>query len=268
MTLYEKWIQHVNLHKPASIVCEICFKGDYKDPHYCVFMNTVKNGKSCEDFILGDLKPGSYDLTDLMETQKIVSLNDDWKDDSHFFYFMSLLVNIDTLKVAKELRFSTTNRFSTELPSKIIMDRYQIELPSRGLYRGVRMDTDSYDKYRNLGVGSEFIVSNPMLAMTELLGRGLDYSMRKRPHDKPSTDSGILIEIKNYRGLPIAALSTYPLEREWRVLGKYYVNEIVQELSPSSIGVSAEDWVLTDWPDPVEKVVNWCLIRLSAEELK
>ena len=104
VTLYEKWIQHVNLHKPASIVCEICFKGDYKDPHYCVFMNTVKNGKSCEDFILGDLKPGSYDLTDLMETQKIVSLKDDWKDDSHFFYFMSLLVNIDTLKVAKELR--------------------------------------------------------------------------------------------------------------------------------------------------------------------
>lgn len=266
MNLYESWIAHLKSHATALVECEICLRGDYKDPHACIFVNQNPTSKNCEDVLIEGLEEQRFDLKNLMESQVKVSLQGNSNNDAHFFYFASLLLNEEALLVAREVRFSTTNRYSTAVPGEKIINKYRIPIPSGGLFRGIRIDETNYNRYCNLEKGEELPLSNYVMSMTELFGRGLDYSIRKRPLDPPAVDFGILLELKNFKGLPIAALSTYPVEREWRVLGKFFVDEVIQDVQPSLLHETSADWVLTNWAKPVEHVSNWCLIRLHGEQ--
>ena len=125
----------------------------------------------------------------------------------------------------------------------------------------------SYD-YSNLNIGAELPLNNHVMSMTELFGRGIDYSYRKRPLDPEFVNYGVLLTLRDFKGIPIAALSTYPVEREWRVLGRFYVEEVVKDISPTTYGELAKDWVLTDWNQPVEHVSRWSVITLRGESYK
>jgi len=267
MNLYDIWISHLNMHSDASIECEICLRGDYKEAHECVLINLNSQSYKCEDFLIPEMTKQRFDVKSLMECQQQVSLGENYKDSSHFFYFISLVLDKEASSIARSIRLSTTNRYSTEVPGHDLIRDFQIQIPVNGLYRGIRVDEKTFNQFNQLNVNDLIPLKNHVMSMTELVGRGIDYSYRKRPLDPEFVNFGIFFSLSDFQGLPISSLSTYPVEREWRVLGEFQISKIVKDTSPAIYNKMRSDWVLTDWNEPVEHMSKWSVISLRGRAL-
>ncbi len=262
MNLKSVWLQHLEQHKHAKIECKICLSGGYRDHHRCIFENLEIGGVDCSKIIQQSLR-SDFSRDELLELSGELSLLPETQNDSHFYYFCSLIIPQPTFQLAEDLRISTTNRYSTSIPTPEVISRYGQACPSRFLYRGIRLNSQQYEIVTRLKIGDIFQAQTRILSTTSLFGRGLDYSYRRRPLDTPDMEGGILLKIENAKGLPISSLSTYPAEREWRVTGEFRVSALDINADPIEYLNEASDWRLSNWNKPVEMMKNWSIISLK-----
>lgn len=263
MNLMNLWEEHLEIHKDAQIECEICLSGNYLEPHPCVFINVNASTGNCSDIFASSLV-GSIDRIELISTAVSLSARDELSDDAHFYYFSSLVAKEKDFELAYNIRISTTNRYSPLVPSPEDIECFGIVPKSTFLYRGMRINQETFDQFLSQKVGDKFMKQSPILSTTSLLGRAHDYSFRRRPLDAEEVNSGILLEIKGATGFPLASLSTYPKEREWRVGGEFLVSQIQKDIDPGDYYRAHADWVLENWTKPVHTMSNWALISLES----
>lgn len=263
MKLIDLWLEHASNHNDAQIECRICLLGNYREHHICQFINKNVHSALCADLIRSP-SASVFNSSDLIRASTEVSTQEKISEDAHFYYFCSLILTKEQFQVAEDIRVSTTNRYSTSVPNSELLEKYRIRCISGYLYRGMRVDFKIFQEMTHQSIGDEFIARNPILSTTSLFGRGLDYSYRRRPLDSSDTNSGILIRIEGAFGLPIASLSTYPKEREWRITGDFVIANIELDVHPSDYYNISSDWMLENWAAPIEKMENWGIITLRA----
>ena len=259
------WEEHLEIHKGAQIECEICLSGNYLEPHKCIFVNVNTSTGNCADLFSPSLL-GSIDRVELINTAVALSARDELSDDAHFYHFSSLVAGEPDFELAENIRVSTTNRYSPLVPSPEDIVKFGVVPKSIFLYRGMRINQETFNKLVSQNVGDKFIKQSPILSTTSLLGRAHDYSFRRRPLDVEEVNSGILLEIKGATGFPLGSLSTYPKEREWRVGGEFIISQIQKDIDPGDYYRAHADWALENWTKPVHTMENWALISLESIE--
>jgi hypothetical protein len=261
--LLEHWQEHKRFHGGVQIECEACFEGNYGIAHRCTFIDLTEDRNTPLLACNSSIEPGSIQLGELFAVTNYLATNSKIDLDAHFYHFITTLLNEKAKLVVDEIRYSTTNR-TAQIPGAEIITQYGCKATVSLLYRGLRVNEETFQDFLNLERGAIFPSSAEVICATELHSRGLDYSRRIRPADVSENNCGVLLEISGAVGLPIAYLSTHPIEREWRIAGSFRVSAVISDIDPHALQTDPSQWTARHWKDPINYVKKWCLLKLDA----
>lgn len=261
--LVEDWLEHKRSHGGVQIECEICFEGHYCAAHRCAFIDLTEDRNTSLGVCNSHIQPQTVTIGELLAATNYLSTRDKLDLDAHFYHYVAPLLDEQAKLFADEIRYSTTNR-TAKIPGTKMIAQHGCVVPRSLLYRGLRVNERTFRSFENFDVGTMFPSQFEIMCATELYSRGLDYSRRQRPADECENCCGVLLEINGAIGIPIAYLSTHPIEREWRIAGTFIVKSVLDDTDACVRQTNPEEWTARHWKNPVRFVEKWCLIHLDA----
>lgn len=217
--LVAAWCAHQHQH-PIAVHCVGCANDGFRRDHVCELVATggtsATGATACTPPPASRVRPET--LLGVIAALSSAHLP---IDANHFMYWLAPALRRDARQLATELRRSTTNRHSPLPPTPDVLALGAVAPPGH-LWRGLRVNATTYHAMATWRLGSS-VGDTTVVATTALHDRGLDYAARRRSSDPVTATHGVLFEIKAARALPIAAVSTWPVEQEWRLAGPFCV---------------------------------------------